>query len=326
LEVNYMYVEEHNIDNITDLKILYNGIKNKLEENDNMIDNMFIINSIETLKLLSNNMNNNIDGMKVINNMIEEYKKKLINDNMIDYKQYKNTSLELSNKLGIINAKINVENKNIEKKKEIYNLEKEIKKLEKLKNILLIEIPKIIIKKVLTKIENTINELITSVSPYTIRFEISDITTDKKILVKLEQLNDIDKILETCSGSEKFMIDLAIRASLCLFTKTNTLNCMFIDEGFTGFDIQKLDDTIILFDILNKYFDYIVIISHLERINNFANMNYTIKKDKNKSKVEIIDETINKLLLNEKHNKKKIKEIEINYDDIVISLPKKKNI
>jgi energy-coupling factor transporter ATP-binding protein EcfA2 len=79
------------------------------------------------------------------------------------------------------------------------------------------------------------------------------------------------------SGSQKFIVDLAIR--LCLVKNHPYLpNFIILDEGFGCMDIEHLADTKEFISSLNRCTDmkFIMIISHIEELHHVAETNIPI--------------------------------------------------
>lgn len=217
-------------------------------------------------------------------------------DIILDYDKEKKKYEKILIDLSLTEEHIKTEEENILLVEDIKNhvqlMEMEAKVLQEYSNMLNIEVPRIIIKLILTKIEDIVNTIISSVSSHTIEFNMDEKIAHREINIFVHQAETNKKLLEHCSGSEKFIVDLAIRIAFCSFSRCIKSNCMFIDEGFVSFDAEKLYDSQYLFEIMRQQFNFIVVISHLEQIKNLSTTNYSISKIGLTSKINIIDKTI----------------------------------
>ena len=310
---------------LADLNDRHEKIKKQIHMNNQILDIFYInreINTLvklilnktikkqkETINIITQTINNLVQEVKTISltheTLLPFYEKimnktKIIDEDFVfddinlNIEEHKIKSAEAINEQNIISSEIKVEQQNVkfinDKKEEMKTLEKDKKIVDRLQQMVEYEIPKIILNKIISKIETHVNEFVSCVSTDTIRFEMDETQKDNEVYVYVEHLNENDKSLEQCSGSEKFIVDLAIRIAFSLFTKSNTLNSLFIDEGFASFDADKLDCSRQLFELLKKHFSYIIIISHLDRIKSLSDNNYTVTKNKNgRSIIQVID-------------------------------------
>jgi exonuclease SbcC len=94
--------------------------------------------------------------------------------------------------------------------------------------------------------------------------------------------------LEMASGMEKFISGLAIRVSLINISNLPRPNIICIDEGFGCADSDHLGQMGALFNYLKHQFDFIWIISHLDRMRDMVDSQIEIKKENGYSKVVYI--------------------------------------
>ena len=101
-------------------------------------------------------------------------------------------------------------------------------------------------------------------APQQVIQETSDLLYD---IVK----KDKDKLIPicNCSGFEKFAIAIAIRLAIAKIHPFNSMNCLFIDEGFGVFDQQNLKKLPDMLETLKPLFRQIFIINN--------SFNFTIK-------------------------------------------------
>ena len=82
------------------------------------------------------------------------------------------------------------------------------------------------------------------------------------------------------SGNEKFLIDIAVKTAFNKISISFKTNFFTVDEGFfSSCDVEKINKVHNLFDILNKEFEFCLIISHIELIKNEQYKNINIKRN-----------------------------------------------
>jgi DNA repair exonuclease SbcCD ATPase subunit len=86
-----------------------------------------------------------------------------------------------------------------------------------------------------------------------------------------------------CSGFQHFTISTALR--MCLFLNKNNLYCnqLFIDEGFVSFDKFNLSIVPSFLKNLLSYFNSIIVVSHIDLIQDNIDDYVTINYNKNTS-------------------------------------------
>ena len=86
-------------------------------------------------------------------------------------------------------------------------------------------------------------------------------------LINNTNINNKDKqiiSIHQASGYQRFVISLALR--LCLFGNKTTCKQLYIDEGFVSFDKYNLTIVPNFLKSLLSYFDNIIIVSHIDLI------------------------------------------------------------
>jgi DNA repair exonuclease SbcCD ATPase subunit len=72
------------------------------------------------------------------------------------------------------------------------------------------------------------------------------------------------------SGSEKAAISLALRLALASVSSLPKSNIFILDEPFSSFDLSRIDDFEKILFLLKTKFDYVVLITHSDRVKDFA--------------------------------------------------------
>ena len=144
-------------------------------------------------------------------------------------------------------------------------------------------IPYEIITKTLPEIEKEVNNILQQLVGFTITMQ-----TDGKNIMTNIVYDDRRWPLEMASGMEKFISGLAIRVSLINISNLPRPNIICIDEGFGCADSDHLGQMGALFNYLKHQFDFIWIISHLDRMRDMVDSQIEIKKENGYSKVVYI--------------------------------------
>ena len=131
--------------------------------------------------------------------------------------------------------------------------------------------------KCLQQLENDINGYLYNMTHFSIT---CDYTPDATGIIFMKQ--DKDKVIpiNNCSGFEKFAIAIAIRLAIAKIHPFNSMNCLFIDEGFGVFDQQNLKKLPDMLETLKPLFRQIFIITHIEQLQMTLNYKIIINRDK----------------------------------------------
>lgn len=142
-----------------------------------------------------------------------------------------------------------------------------------------------IVSKKLVLINKLVNQILSYAVPF--RFSIEDNEEEKSI--KIFVVDEKGKRpVELCSGGEKTVIALALRAALwkvCLLPKTPIL---ILDESLSFLDGERHDSVIKLLNHLKQdYFDKVFLITHNEELKRIVDTSIYIDKKKGFSFVEV---------------------------------------
>ena len=96
---------------------------------------------------------------------------------------------------------------------------------------------------------------------------------------------DSKRIIELCSGMEKFISSMAIRVALTSISTLPKTNIFVIDEGFGALDEQGIDACNRLLVSLKKYFKSIFVITHVDSVKEIVDNIIDISKVEHDSKV-----------------------------------------
>jgi len=123
-------------------------------------------------------------------------------------------------------------------------------------------IPYQVICNSIINIEKEVNSILSQVVDYTIQFE-----TDGKNIVPYIVYQDKGKYpIELASGYERFISSIAIRVALTEISNLPKFSGLFLDEGMGTLDSEHLVMMSTLFSVLKNYYDFIIVVSHLDSI------------------------------------------------------------
>ena len=141
-------------------------------------------------------------------------------------------------------------------------------------------IPLLMLEKFLPQIENSINGIISSFISREVKLKI-----DKEHIIFESFPNKLNKSVLIHGGMEGFIMDLAFKITLSKFALLPKSDILFLDEGISAFDKEKLNSIDTLFTFLKSYFNKIVLITHIETINESFEEKIEIIKKNNLSNI-----------------------------------------
>lgn len=143
---------------------------------------------------------------------------------------------------------------------------------------------------IITKKLNLINKLVNQILSQAInlKFSIEDNEEDKTIKIFITCPKKGRRPVELCSGGEKTLIALAMRAAfwkVCLLPK---MPILILDESLAFLDGEKLDSATKLLSVLKRdYFEKILLITHHDELKRVVDTSIMIDDKKGFSFVEI---------------------------------------
>ena len=146
-------------------------------------------------------------------------------------------------------------------------------------------LPYEMLKSYLPLIESDINEILHSMVNFNIEFVFfDDNSKDSKSKTNID-INICHQGLkplnvQLASGFESFIVNLAIRMVLCQVSLTSKPNFFIIDEGWGCLDTENLNNITPIMNYIKTQYEHIILISHLEEIQNQSD--YVINIDKRK--------------------------------------------
>lgn len=160
--------------------------------------------------------------------------------------------------------------------KTMKEIEKEIN-IFNIYNLALKQLPYMIINKIKPVLEKKINDLLSVVTNFMVKIEIENTRID--IYLDRPIYNGKPILLNNASGFERFISSLAIRLALLDISLLPKPNFIAIDEGWTSFDYQNINNVKTIFDFLTNKFDFVISISHLQSIREHCNYQINLEKD-----------------------------------------------
>lgn len=139
-----------------------------------------------------------------------------------------------------------------------------------------------LIKQIVPFLQSKVNMILNELCDFSLEF----ILDEKNIDIKLKY-NDSDKsiCLEMASGMEKFVSNIALRIALKNISIIPLPNFLFIDEGFSVLDDSNLNNLTKLFQYLKNEFDFILVISHIDKIKDMVDDIIYINTENNQTKI-----------------------------------------
>jgi DNA repair protein SbcC/Rad50 len=86
-------------------------------------------------------------------------------------------------------------------------------------------------------------------------------------------------------GMESFILDLAFKITLSKYAMLPKCDTLFLDEGISAFDKEKLSTIDTLFNFLKNHFNKIILITHIDQVKDHINEKIEIEKNGNDSHI-----------------------------------------
>ena len=147
-------------------------------------------------------------------------------------------------------------------------------------------IPLMIMNKTIPLINNEIRKILSNVTNFEVSLEID--TEDQNLSIFIDDGTSKRRV-ELGSGMEKTLTALTIRSALSNISLLPTCNLFVIDEGFGTLDSENINHMNMLLGYLKSKFDNVLIISHIESMQDITNNVINITKNqKGYSSVKIM--------------------------------------
>ena len=147
-------------------------------------------------------------------------------------------------------------------------------------------IPYLIVQKNLSYVNQEINKILSSTVDFKVSIEVGE--QSKSLPIFLYYADKDRRRIDTGSGMEKLLSSIAIRAALVKISSLPKCNVFAIDEGFGSLDADNLNEMKGLFEYLKTLFDHVLIITHIEAMQDVCNNIINVEKKNGFSRVRII--------------------------------------
>lgn len=141
-------------------------------------------------------------------------------------------------------------------------------------------LPLTILENYLVPITQSINNII---APFISRKINLHIDNDDLILDSFPDNNE--KSVYIHGGMESFILDIAFKITLSNFAKLPKCDILFLDEGISAFDSERLSNIDTLFNFIKKYFSKTILITHIDSVKESIIEKIGIVKENNFSKI-----------------------------------------
>jgi DNA repair exonuclease SbcCD ATPase subunit len=138
-------------------------------------------------------------------------------------------------------------------------------------------IQKTLRNRMIRDLETQMNAIIGSLAPFNIKIEEE---TSMIRFVRDARKNDAEMLAHMGSGSEKLLIELALRTVMATRAK-HSINMLILDESLSFLDSNKREVLNGLFAVLNKYFKTVLVISHDVNVKEHVQKLLEVKKGAN---------------------------------------------
>lgn len=143
-------------------------------------------------------------------------------------------------------------------------------------------VPYLLIERVLPRIEQEINNILSQLVDFSIMLE----TDGKNINAYIVYDDDNFWPIELTSGMERFISSLAIRSSLINVSSLPRPSFLAIDEGLGNLDSNMLISIGMLFDYLKTQFQFTMLISHIDQARDMVDNIMELSKINGYSKIQ----------------------------------------
>jgi len=141
-------------------------------------------------------------------------------------------------------------------------------------------LPLTILENYLVPITDSINNII---APFISRKINLYIDEDDLILDSFPDSGE--KSVYIHGGMESFILDIAFKITLSNFAKLPKCDILFLDEGISAFDNERLSNIDTLFNFIKRYFSKTILITHIDSVKENIVEKIGIIKENNFSKI-----------------------------------------
>jgi len=318
IENDSLNLDENNKINedLTTNKSKRNKYEKRISDNEEIVENIrktqMLINNYEKIQREKHSIDSELKHIEAIFTKFDTYKDQIETNNTIEKEinVLKTELLEFEEVLEEIEKQYSIELTNSTKntalleqiKKDIteYKLIENNLKLYEIYKKAMKQLPYSLLNKIQPLLEKKVNDLLSIMTDFTVKFDISDnkidIYIDRPIYNNNKnKYNHMSKnnnnnnnnnnnryiLINNGSGFERFISSLAIRIALLDISNLPKINFLAIDEGFSAFDTHNINNVGLILDYLKTKFDFILTISHLTQIKENSDIIIGLQKDEN---------------------------------------------
>ena len=253
-----------NQNKLQELQFNHININNNIQEYENILQE--ISNSKESIQF-NQEIRNNIDILQLKINKNENLMSKLNEKLGVFYQQYQ----DIVNEQKIFLKQID----------ELKSKRNEYKLMQTLEQSLGKDgLPLTILENYLVPITDSINNII---APFISRKINLYIDEDDLILDSFPDSGE--KSVYIHGGMESFILDIAFKITLSNFAKLPKCDILFLDEGISAFDNERLSNIDTLFNFIKRYFSKTILITHIDSVKENIVEKIGIIKENNFSKI-----------------------------------------
>ena len=145
-------------------------------------------------------------------------------------------------------------------------------------------ISKMVLRKTLPIINAQMNSMLSNVCDFNVEIAITDKNEIMFYLIK----DGVKSDLTSGSGFERTASALALRTVLGNISSLPRINGFIADEIWGRVAKENYENMIKLLNKILNYYDYIIVISHLDEIKDYCNQIITVTKENNISKIHLV--------------------------------------
>ena len=178
-------------------------------------------------------------------------------------------------------ARIDVIDTNIKK---VSDIKKEYEILDKYKNIINPNaLPNTLLHNYLNKFEAEVNRILNDATGLYIETKLIKKRNNKSVDLDIQYKSRYGSKylpIELASGAEKLFLSIAIRVGLIKLTSLQKTDTLIIDEGFSSLHVSNINRLKPYFDAIKENFKRIILVTHIEQIQDLPDTVINIHKDK----------------------------------------------
>ena len=232
--------------------------------------------------------------IRQLDELREEYNKCIKEDNENLYRN-KTLKKEIKTEQRILEVYIENDEKYNKSKIEFDKISKELKIYTAYKDLISNKgLPSILLNNKLPVIENDVNKILKDYTNFKIKLQVIGNGNRKRLdIIKYKTNIEEGLTINSCSGYEMIMLNIAFKLSIKNNCYVNCPNFICIDEILGKVSSENYQELIQTFEILEKNFKNIIIISHIKEIKKILQEKFdgvnikVIRNSVNSSRVDI---------------------------------------